>query len=157
MRLFYAFPVDSFDGVEYLFQPRGAADWGVAVLCERAEPRNGRPPERPTAPSTLLVARRGWSLPACLVAIAVRRINRGRATRANVQRHVLTSYGAAPGRECGGCAMCCKVYTFPEITKPAGVWCKYCKPGKGCTIHDNLPDQCRRLLLPVDDRRDHAG
>ena len=46
-----------------------------------------------------------------------------------------------PGRECGACAMCCKVYTFPEIGKPAGVWCKYCTPGKGCTIHDNVPDR----------------
>jgi hypothetical protein len=54
-----------------------------------------------------------------------------------------TPYGAAPGRECGACNMCCKVYTFPEINKPAGVWCKYCRPGKGCTIHDDLPGQCR--------------
>jgi hypothetical protein len=53
-----------------------------------------------------------------------------------------TPYGAAPGRECGGCTMCCKLYTLPEIGKPAGVWCNYCKPGKGCTIHDNLPGQC---------------
>ena len=54
-----------------------------------------------------------------------------------------TPYGAAPGRECGSCTMCCKVYTFPEINKPAGVWCKFCNPGKGCKIHDNVPDPCR--------------
>jgi hypothetical protein len=54
-----------------------------------------------------------------------------------------TPYGSAPGRECGSCTMCCKVYTFPEINKPAGVWCKFCNPGKGCKIHDNVPDPCR--------------
>jgi hypothetical protein len=52
-------------------------------------------------------------------------------------------YAPAPGRACGACAMCCKVYTFPEIGKPAGAWCKYCTPGKGCSIHDNVPDPCR--------------
>jgi len=55
-------------------------------------------------------------------------------------------YSAAPGRECGSCGMCCKVYTFPEIGKPAGVWCKYCEPGKGCRIHDALPDPCREFF-----------
>src|ERR1700741_2736357 len=48
-------------------------------------------------------------------------------------------YAAAPGRECGSCGMCCKGYTFPEIGKPAGVWCKYCEPGEGCKIHDVMP------------------
>ena len=56
---------------------------------------------------------------------------------------VITPYGSAPGRECGSCTMCCKVYTFPEINKPAGVWCKFCNPGKGCKIYDNVPDPCR--------------
>ena len=52
-------------------------------------------------------------------------------------------FAPAPGRQCGTCALCCKVYTFPEIEKPAGVWCKYCTPGKGCSIHANVPDPCR--------------
>ena len=47
-----------------------------------------------------------------------------------------------PGRECGSCSMCCKVYNIPEINKPAGKWCTHCKPGKGCVIHDALPNQC---------------
>jgi hypothetical protein len=47
-----------------------------------------------------------------------------------------------PGRECGSCSMCCKVYNIPEINKPAGKWCTHCKPGKGCAIHDALPTQC---------------
>lgn len=47
-----------------------------------------------------------------------------------------------PGRECGSCSMCCKVYNVPEINKPAGTWCTHCKPGRGCGIHDALPSQC---------------
>ena len=47
-----------------------------------------------------------------------------------------------PGRECGSCSLCCKVYTITELDKPAGKWCTHCKPGKGCVIHDALPTQC---------------
>jgi hypothetical protein len=47
-----------------------------------------------------------------------------------------------PGRECGSCSLCCKVYNIPEINKVAGKWCTHCKPGKGCVIHDALPTQC---------------
>jgi hypothetical protein len=47
-----------------------------------------------------------------------------------------------PGRECGTCTLCCKVYNIPEIGKPAGKWCQHCTPGKGCGIHQNLPSQC---------------
>lgn len=59
---------------------------------------------------------------------------------------VLTSYTAAPGRECGACTLCCKVYALPEFAKPPGVWCKHCAPGKGCAIHEAPPDQCRRFF-----------
>ncbi len=47
-----------------------------------------------------------------------------------------------PGRECGGCTLCCKVYNVVELGKAAGKWCSHCKPGRGCTIHDNLPSEC---------------
>jgi len=47
-----------------------------------------------------------------------------------------------PGRECGSCTLCCKVYNIPELGKDMGKWCKHCKPGKGCLIHDQLPGQC---------------
>jgi hypothetical protein len=50
-----------------------------------------------------------------------------------------------PGRECGSCTLCCKVYHVPEIGKVAGKWCQYCRPGSGCTIHDTLPTQCREF------------
>jgi len=50
-----------------------------------------------------------------------------------------------PGRECGSCSLCCKVYDIIEIGKAAGKWCKHCTPGKGCTIHDSLPAQCAKF------------
>ena len=59
---------------------------------------------------------------------------------------LLTSYSAAPGRECGACTLCCKVYALPEFAKPPGVWCKHCAPGKGCAIHEAPPDQCRQFF-----------
>lgn len=49
----------------------------------------------------------------------------------------------APGRACGTCTMCCKVYDIPALDKPAGVWCRNCKPGQSCTTYDTRPDQCR--------------
>ena len=59
----------------------------------------------------------------------------------------ITHYSAAPGRECGSCTLCCKVYALPELEKPPGVWCKHCAPGKGCEIHDAPPpEQCRQFF-----------
>ena len=49
----------------------------------------------------------------------------------------------APGRECGACALCCKVLTIAALHKPRNVWCGNCKPGKGCGIHSTRPDECR--------------
>lgn len=46
------------------------------------------------------------------------------------------------GRECGSCTLCCKVYNVVELGKAAGKWCSHCKPGRGCTIHDTLPNEC---------------
>ena len=73
-------------------------------------------------------------------------------------------FGPAPGRACGGCTMCCKVYALPEFGKPPGVWCKHCAPGKGCKIHDSPPEQCRLFFclwmtdgaMPNDWRPDRA-
>jgi hypothetical protein len=50
---------------------------------------------------------------------------------------------AAPGRECGSCTLCCKVYEVPDLNKPAGRWCAHCAPGRGCGIHATRPDNCR--------------
>ncbi len=77
---------------------------------------------------------------------------------------VVTPFGAAPGRACGPCTLCCKVYALPEFGKPPGAWCKHCAPGKGCKIHDEPPNQCQQFFclwmtdgaLPEAWRPDHA-
>lgn len=48
----------------------------------------------------------------------------------------------APGRACGACTLCCKVYDVTELGKTAGTWCRHCAPGKGCSIYDGRPAQC---------------
>jgi hypothetical protein len=53
---------------------------------------------------------------------------------------------AAPGRDCGSCTLCCKVYDVPSLAKPAGKWCQHCTPGKGCGIHATRPDHCRSFF-----------
>ena len=52
----------------------------------------------------------------------------------------------APGRHCGSCTLCCKVYDVPVLEKPAGTWCPHCKPGRGCAIHATRPDHCRAFF-----------
>ena len=49
----------------------------------------------------------------------------------------------APGRSCGTCTLCCKVFDVPALEKPAGTWCTHCKPGRGCGIHETRPQHCR--------------
>ncbi|HVL73869.1 MAG TPA: hypothetical protein VM434_18510 [Beijerinckiaceae bacterium] len=49
----------------------------------------------------------------------------------------------APGRACGTCTLCCKVYDVPSLDKKMGVWCRHCLPGRGCGIHETRPDHCR--------------
>ena len=48
-----------------------------------------------------------------------------------------------PGRECGGCTLCCTVLLVdtPEIQKEAGATCRHCV--KGCAIHESRPPVCR--------------
>ena len=51
-----------------------------------------------------------------------------------------------PGRSCGACTLCCKLPKVEAVDKPAGVWCRHCKPGKGCTIYETRPDPCRKFF-----------
>ena len=53
---------------------------------------------------------------------------------------------AAPGRDCGSCTLCCKVYEVPALAKPANKWCSHCTPGRGCGIHATRPDHCRSFF-----------
>jgi hypothetical protein len=49
-----------------------------------------------------------------------------------------------PGRDCGGCTVCCTAMTInkPEIQKQSGVTCRHCKE-TGCAIYDSRPPICR--------------
>ncbi len=49
----------------------------------------------------------------------------------------------APGRACGACTLCCKVYDVPAVESVAGQWCRHTKAGQGCAIHATRPDHCR--------------
>ena len=49
----------------------------------------------------------------------------------------------APIRSCGDCTLCCKVMRIATLDKPPGSWCKHCKPGTGCTIYADRPQECR--------------
>lgn len=33
----------------------------------------------------------------------------------------------APGRACGACTLCCKVYDVPAVESVAGQWCRHTK------------------------------
>jgi hypothetical protein len=46
-------------------------------------------------------------------------------------------------RECGSCTLCCKVLAVSALEKPAGTWCRHCRPGKGCGIYEERPQECR--------------
>ena len=57
-------------------------------------------------------------------------------------------------RGCGDCTLCCKVMAIKDIAKPAGQWCRHCKPGRGCLVYDTRPAECRAFncLWLVDER-----
>ncbi len=49
-----------------------------------------------------------------------------------------------PGRDCGGCTVCCVWPTInkPEIQKLSGAACRHCT-GAGCAIYETRPPVCR--------------
>ena len=53
-----------------------------------------------------------------------------------------------PGRECGGCNVCCVVLTIddPELRKVQGVRCTNALPDNRCGIYDGRPGTCRTFL-----------
>ena len=52
----------------------------------------------------------------------------------------------APGRNCDGCTMCCKIFGIPELEKPRHRWCSHCTVGVGCRIYDRRPPSCREFV-----------
>ena len=61
-----------------------------------------------------------------------------------------------PGKACGDCTLCCKVMAIEELAKPVSIWCRHCKPGKGCLIYAHRPTECQTFscLWLVNDRLD---
>jgi hypothetical protein len=57
-------------------------------------------------------------------------------------------------RACGDCTLCCKVMAIEELAKPAGQWCRHCKPGCFCLIYQTRPSECRdfNCLWLIDER-----
>lgn len=51
-----------------------------------------------------------------------------------------------PGRECGDCALCCKVFPIPETGKADFALCPQSRPGAGCAIHPSRPATCREFF-----------
>ncbi len=51
-----------------------------------------------------------------------------------------------PGRECGSCMLCCKVYAIAPLNKPSGVWCSHAVMGKGCGVYTDRPHVCRSFF-----------
>ncbi len=39
--------------------------------------------------------------------------------------------------------MCCKLLSIGAIQKPRLQWCTHCDVGKGCSIYDQRPQECR--------------
>lgn len=56
-----------------------------------------------------------------------------------------TPQATIPGRTCGSCTQCCRVYEIPALQKPMGVWCQHCTPGRGCNAYDARPEQCQQF------------
>ena len=44
--------------------------------------------------------------------------------------------------DCGSCTACCRVYSIPELQKPAGKWCDHCAIGDGCKVYERRPKTC---------------
>jgi hypothetical protein len=68
---------------------------------------------------------------------------RDRAIIAGAARTGAVLTELAPGRSCGTCLMCCKVYAIGELNKRAGQMCVHAERGCGCKIYENRPDTCR--------------
>jgi hypothetical protein len=59
---------------------------------------------------------------------------------------------------CGTCSLCCKLLGIEEIEKSPGVWCRYCTPGTGCTIHEQntYPTDCRAYVCLWRQKKDEG-
>jgi hypothetical protein len=71
-----------------------------------------------------------------------------------------------PGRECGGCTLCCIIPAIdkPEMQKAPSSVCGHCN-GEGCAVYETRPQTCRTYycgwrwldIFPDDWRPDKSG
>lgn len=49
------------------------------------------------------------------------------------------------GRNCDGCAMCCKIPEIKALSKPKGAWCTHCSTRQKCDSYLERPEACRNF------------
>jgi len=52
----------------------------------------------------------------------------------------------AANKQCGDCALCCKVMRIEEIDKARHVMCGHFRKGAGCTTYETRPQACRQFV-----------
>jgi hypothetical protein len=53
---------------------------------------------------------------------------------------------AAANKQCGECALCCKIMQVNEIGKPKRQWCVHSRKGAGCGIYESRPASCAQFV-----------
>lgn len=51
-----------------------------------------------------------------------------------------------PGRNCDGCALCCKLMSVAELDKAPLDWCRHCTSRMSCSIYPERPTECRQFF-----------
>lgn len=52
----------------------------------------------------------------------------------------------APGRQCGECALCCKILAIEALAKPRHRMCSHFCKGVGCGIYERRPPACSQFV-----------
>ena len=52
----------------------------------------------------------------------------------------------AANKQCGDCAMCCKVLEIHEIAKARHTMCGHFRKGGGCSIYETRPTACSQFV-----------
>jgi hypothetical protein len=66
--------------------------------------------------------------------------------RADLQGNGVSGPPTAPGKSCGSCTLCCKLFAIPELKKRAWDTCLHVAPGRGCKIYADRPVACRKFV-----------
>ena len=50
------------------------------------------------------------------------------------------------GKQCGECAMCCKILAIEALQKPRHTMCGHFRKGTGCGVYDTRPKACSQFV-----------